>query len=179
MSSHNPWRRFPCVVALLLVTRAVAAQIAAPADAPDALRAPADAKLVLAVHAVGAQIYRCGAAADGQFQWTLKAPDARLHDAHGAVVGHHSAGPSWKYKDGSEITGKAAAHADSPDPRAVPWLLVNVVGHSGSGLLDSVTTVQRLHTHGGAAPPASNCDAAKVGREARVPYSADYYFYAP
>jgi hypothetical protein len=99
MSSHNPWRRLPCVVALLLVTHAVAAQIAAPADAPDALRAPADAKLVLAVHAVGAQIYLCGAAADGQFQWTLKAPDARLHDAHGDVVGHHSAGPSWKYKD--------------------------------------------------------------------------------
>jgi hypothetical protein len=179
MSSHNPWRRLPCVVALLLVTHAVAAQIAAPADAPDALRAPADAKLVLAVHAVGAQIYLCGAAADGQFQWTPKAPDARLHDAHGDVVGHHSAGPSWKYKDGSEITGKATAHADSPDPRAVPWLLVNVVGHSGSGLLDSVTTVQRLHTHGGAAPSAANCDAAKVGREARVPYSADYYFYAP
>jgi hypothetical protein len=178
MSSHELWRSLPCVAALLLVTHAVTAQVAAPADAPEALKVPADARLVLAVHATGAQIYVCAAAADGKFQWTLKAPDAQLHDAHGAVVGHHAAGPSWRYKDGSEITGKAAAHADSPDPHAVPWLLVNVVGHSGSGLLEPVTSVQRLHTHGGAAPAATRCDAAKVDREARVPYSADYYFYA-
>ena len=178
MSSHKLWRRLPCVAALLLVTHAVAAPVAAPADAPEALKAPAGTRLVLAVHATGAQIYVCAAAADGKFQWTLKAPDAQLHDAHGAVVGHHAAGPSWRYKDGSEITGKAAAHADSPDPQSIPWLLVNVVSHTGGGLLERVTSVQRLHTHGGAAP-AGGCDASTQGHEARTPYSADYYFYAP
>jgi Protein of unknown function (DUF3455) len=169
----------PCVAALLCCARAVAAPSALPADVPEALRAPAGANLVLAVHASGTQIYVCKAADDDKFQWTLKAPDAQLRDAHGAVVGHHFAGPSWKYKDGSEITGKAVAHVDSPDPTAAAWLLVNVVSHAGSGLFERVTTVQRLHTHGGAAPPAAGCDAAKAGREARVPYTADYYFYAP
>ena len=169
----------PCVAALLCCARAIAAPSALPADVPEALRAPAGANLVLAVHASGTQIYVCTAAADDKFQWTLKAPDAQLRDAHGAVVGHHFAGPTWKYKDGSEITGKAVAHVDSPDPTAAAWLLVNVVSHAGSGLFERVTTVQRLHTHGGAAPPAAGCDAAKAGREARIPYTADYYFYAP
>jgi hypothetical protein len=57
-------------------------------------------------------------------------------------------------------------------------LLVNVVGHDGSGMLSSVTTVQRLNTKGGKAP-ASGCDAAHNGDEVRVSYSADYLFYAP
>jgi Protein of unknown function (DUF3455) len=169
----------PCVAALLCCAQAVAAPGALPADVPEALRAPAGANLVLAVHASGAQIYVCTAAAADKFQWTLKAPDARLRDAHGAVVGRHFAGPTWRYKDGSEITGKAVAHVASPDPGAAAWLLVNVVSHAGRGLFERVTTVQRLHTHGGAAPPAAACAAAQAGREARIPYTADYYFYAP
>jgi hypothetical protein len=179
MSCHDLCYRLPSVVALLCVTHAVSAQIAPPADVPETLKAPAGANLVLAVHASGVQIYACTAGANGQVHWTLKAPDAKLRDAHGAVVGHHFAGPTWRYKDGSEIIGKAARGAEAPDPQSVPWLLVNVVGHSGSGLLESVTTVQRLHTHGGAAPAATRCDPTKTGREARVPYTADYYFYAP
>ena len=177
MISHIRLRRLPLVAALLCVTHAVAAQLAPPADVPQALSAPAGARLLLAVHASGVQIYGCAPAADGKLQWTLKSPDAQLRDARGAVVGHHSAGPSWRYQDGSEITGKAVARADSPDPQAIPWLLVNVVGHSGSGLFAQVTHVQRLHTHGGAAP-AAGCDATTQGHEARIPYTADYYFYA-
>jgi Protein of unknown function (DUF3455) len=176
MTCHNRLRIPLCAAMLLLGAPLLHAQAASPADAPETLRPPAGAKLVLAVHATGVQIYVCAAAADGRPQWTLKAPDAKLHDAHGTVVGHHSAGPSWKYKDGSEVTGKAAAHVDSPDPQSVPWLLVSVVGHSGSGLLEQVTSIQRLHTHGGAAP-AAGCDASAQGHEARIPYSADYYFY--
>jgi hypothetical protein len=45
-------------------------------------------------------------------------------------------------------------------------------------VLSRATSIQRLNTKGGKAP-ASGCDAAHAGQEVRVPYSADYLFYAP
>ncbi|HXW74078.1 MAG TPA: DUF3455 domain-containing protein [Steroidobacteraceae bacterium] len=155
------------------------AQSGPAADVPESLRAAPGEHLVLVAHASGSQIYQCARGADGQPQWTLKAPDAELRDDQGHVIGHHSAGPSWKYSDGSEVTGKAAARVDSPDAGSIPWLRVAVVSHSGNGLLAHVTTIQRLHTHGGQPPPAAQCDAAKPTADVKVPYSADYYFYAP
>jgi hypothetical protein len=149
-----------------------------PPDVPDAIQAPAGEEVVLLAHATGSQIYTCQAAADGKFSWTLKAPEAELHDRKDKVIGQHSAGPSWKLKDGSEVTGKAAARVESPDADSIPWLLVNVVSHSGKGSLTSVTTIQRVHTHGGQ-PPAEGCDAAHRDAETKSSYSADYYFYAP
>jgi hypothetical protein len=53
-----------------------------------------------------------------------------------------------------------------------------VVGHAGKGLLTTVTTIQRVHTHGGM-PPNDVCDAAHVNTETKSSYTADYYFYAP
>jgi hypothetical protein len=147
-------------------------------DVPDAIQAPAGLEVAVYAHASGSQIYTCQAAADGKFSWTLKAPDAELRDRQDKVIGQHSAGPSWKLKDGSEVTGKAAAHVDSLDADSIPWLLVNVVSHAGNGLLSSVTTIQRVHTHGGKAP-AKGCDAAHLNAETKSSYTADYYFYAP
>jgi Protein of unknown function (DUF3455) len=159
---------------------AAAAAIAAPPVIPAAIKAPDGEKLVLKTHATGSQIYTCMAGADGAApQWTLKAPDAELHDSKGAVIGHHFAGPSWKHKDGSEITGKASAHVDSPDATSIPWLLVAVTGHTGSGVFANVSSIQRINTKGGKPPAATECDAAKSGSESRSSYSADYYFYAP
>jgi hypothetical protein len=149
------------------------------ADVPDQIKSPAGERLVFQAHASGAQIYVCQQGADGQSQWTLKAPDAQLHDQKGAVVGHHYAGPTWKHNDGSEVTGKASAKADSPDPDSIPWLLITATGHSGSGVFAQVTSIQRIHTKGGHAPAAASCDSSKLGTEAKIPYTADYYFYAP
>lgn len=145
---------------------------------PDSIQAPTGEEVVLYAHATGSQIYACQADADGKFAWTLKAPEAELHDRKDKVIGEHSAGPSWKLKDGSEVTGKAVAHVNSLDAESVPWLLVNVVSHSGKGLLSNVTSIQRVHTHGGQ-PPAEGCDASDKGNETKSGYSADYYFYAP
>ncbi len=146
-------------------------------EAPRELQAPAGERMVLQVHAKGDQIYTCNA--DGaKFAWTLKGPDAQLYDAHGKPFGKHFAGPSWKANDGSQITGKAAANAPSPDASSIPWLLVTVVSHSGEGVLARVTSVQRLNTKGGKAP-TSGCDSAHAGREVRAHYTADYVFFAP
>jgi len=149
-----------------------------PPDVPDTIAVPAGQEVVLYAHATGSQIYTCQPAADGKFAWTLKAPEAELHDRKDKVIGTHSAGPTWKLKDGSEVTGKAVAHVDSLDGESIPWLLVNVVGHAGKGLLTAVTTIQRVRTHGGM-PPNDVCDAAHVNTESKSSYSADYYFYAP
>lgn len=145
---------------------------------PEAIRAPASEKLVLRAHALGAQIYSCQTAADGKTQWTLKAPEADLMDDQGTIIGHHQAGPSWQLSDGSEVSGKAVARVDSPDSHSIPWLLVEVVGHKGEGMLTDVAHIQRIYTRGGQAPAATDCDAARQSSEVRIPYSADYYFYA-
>lgn len=147
-------------------------------DVPDAIAAPSGEEVVLLAHATGSQIYTCQAGADGKYSWTLKAPEADLHDRKDKVIGQHSAGPSWKLKDGSEVTGKMAAKVDSLDPDSIPWLLVKAVSHSGSGVLTSVTSIQRIRTHGGQ-PTAEGCDEAHKGTEIKSSYSADYYFYAP
>jgi hypothetical protein len=145
---------------------------------PQQLQPPAGEGLLLRVHAKGDQIYTCKGDA-AQFTWVLKAPDAQLFDKDGNPFGKHFAGPSWEANDGSRVTGKAIANAPSPDAESIPWLLVNIVGHSGSdGVLTRTTTIQRLNTKGGKAP-AAGCDAGHSGQEIHVAYSADYLFYAP
>jgi Protein of unknown function (DUF3455) len=147
-------------------------------DVPDAIAVPAGLEPVLFVHAKGSQIYTCQAGADGKFAWTLKGPDAELTDRKDKVIGTHSAGPTWKLKDGSEVTGKAAAHVDSLDSDSIPWLLVNVVSNAAKGQLAKVTTIQRVHTHGGK-PGNDPCDESHKDAETKSEYRADYYFFAP
>ena len=143
---------------------------------PPQLQPPANEQLVLQVHAKGDQIYVCQEGAT-TFLWNLKAPEAQLFDKDGKAFGKHFAGPTWQANDGSSVTGKAAANA-VPDPDAIPWLLVTVVKRSGEGVLSKVTSIQRLNTKGGKAP-GTGCDTAHAGQETRVPYAADYLFFAP
>jgi hypothetical protein len=166
------------VAAVLLAAASTALSLSVAAQqVPPQLQPPANEKLLLQVHAKGDQVYTCKGDAT-QFAWTLKAPDAQLFDKDGKPFGKHFAGPSWEASDGSRVVGKAVANAPSPDADSIPWLLVNIVSHEGSGVLSSATTIQRLNTKGGKAP-ASGCDAANAGKELRVAYSADYLFYAP
>jgi Protein of unknown function (DUF3455) len=148
-------------------------------DVPDAIKASPGESVVLRAHASGAQIYTCGHNEMGAPQWVLKGPDAVLRDGAGKLIGQHSVGPSWKYKDGSSVTGKAVAHVDALDPAAVPWLKVQATAHDGQGLLEHVSTVQRIRTRGGQPPDAARCTPANQNEETSVPYTADYYFYAP
>jgi Protein of unknown function (DUF3455) len=172
----NCVRRFTSFT-LLAAASAILSFSAAAQEVPQQIQPPANEQLLLRVHAKGDQIYTCKA--DGaQFTWTLKAPDAQLFDKDGKPFGKHFAGPSWEANDGSRVTGQAVANAPSPDADSIPWLLVNILTHDGSGVLSRATTIQRLNTKGGKAP-TSGCDASHAGQEVRVPYSADYLFYAP
>jgi hypothetical protein len=53
----------------------------------------------------------------------------------------------------------------------------NDVGPTGGRLLANVTFVQRLNTKGGLAPVAGCSTFNDVGKQALVPYTADYFFY--
>src|SRR5271167_2444544 len=58
-------------------------------DVPDSIQAPAGEDVILLAHATGSQIYTCAAEADGKFIWTLKAPEADLHDRKDKIIGTH------------------------------------------------------------------------------------------
>lgn len=145
-------------------------------DVPEALRLPPDQVGLLRWHGTGAQVYECRADArdPSKHVWALRAPEAQLYDAAGTVVGKHYAGPTWQALDGSTIVGEVRAHADSPDPDAIPWLLLAAHSTGGSGVLSRVKSVQRVDTAGGKAP--ASCGADDAGHTLRVPYSAAYVF---
>jgi Protein of unknown function (DUF3455) len=174
-------RRAGALVMVLggLATLSQAQPISRP-DVPEKIRAPAGENLVLLAHASGSQIYVCqrAASSDGALRWTLKAPEAQLRDQSGAVIAHHYAGPTWKHKDASTVSGHAVAQIDSPDAASIPWLLITATDHAGSGVFAAVSSVQRIHTKGGQPPPASECKASTVNAEKKSRYTADYYFYA-
>lgn len=128
-------------------------------------------------HARGFQIYVCQESPEGKLVWALKGPEATLYDEDGKVIGSHSLGPTWKHSDGSEITARAVARVNAPDPTiAIPWLLLSATAHAGNGIFDRVTAIQRINTDGGH-PPAGSSSSSERGTETRAEYTADYLFY--
>jgi hypothetical protein len=134
------------------------------------LRVPAGSRLVTRTYAEGVQIYRWNGTS-----WVFVAPEAALFPNASAQgqVGSHYAGPTWESVSGSKVTG-AVVDRCTPDAGAVPWLLLAAVSTDGPGLFRGVTRIQRVHTTGGLAPAQPG---TVVGEEARVPYTADYFFY--
>lgn len=167
-------------LAALLGGCASAPPVPAPIVVPDAIKTPDGQTLSLKLVASGVQIYTCKPVADTavHYQWALRAPQADLYDLAGRRMGRHFAGPTWEALDGSTVVGQVQAHADSPDPNAIPWLLLTATSRSSVGVFGAVQFVQRLNTVGGKAP-ADGCSAGTAGTEARIPYSAEYYFYSP
>lgn len=164
--------------AIILVLAAFGHPKAAPRPSvPDKIEAAPSELVVLRAHASGSQIYVCRLGAEDKPGWALKAPEAELQDQHGASIGRHYAGPTWRLDDGSEVTGKAIARVDSPDPDSIPWLLLSATGHSGSGVLTHISTIQRINTRGGQPPPPDGCNASKLNLEVKSAYTAEYYFY--
>ena len=137
---------------------------------PESIAAPGES-VVLSVHAEGAQVYECKAAADGKLAWAFREPIATLL-SEGKTVGRHYAGPNWELADGSAVTAKAAGNAPGATAADIPWLKLEVSARRGSGTLTPVTTVQRINTHGGKLE--GSCD--KAGEFKSAPYSADYVF---
>lgn len=136
----------------------------------DSVKAPSGNVLAAHVYAVGVQIYRWNGSG-----WTFVEPSATLFaDAnHHVKTGIHYAGPTWESNNGGKVTA-ARLESCSPDPTAIPWLLLQATSTDGPGVLNSVTYIQRVNTVGGLVPTAPG---VTVGAVAEVPYAAEYYFY--
>ena len=145
-----------------------------PLNLPPQLDPGPQAQLAATVSAIGVQVYECRAASAGAApSWTFVAPEARLFDATGRLIGSHGAGPHWLADDGSRLLGRVTARADAPLPGAIPWLLLATSSEAPHGRFGGVTHIQRVQTQGGVAP-ATGCEAATIGAQSRVPYTADY-----
>ncbi|MCW5693143.1 MAG: DUF3455 domain-containing protein [Pseudolabrys sp.] len=140
-------------------------------ELPDAIAAAGESHVVT-VHAEDAQIYECKSDASGKLAWSFREPIASLL-VNGKTVGRHYAGPNWEWQDGSVITARVAGRAPGATAADIPLLKLTVTARRGAGMLEGVTTVQRLATRGGVAEGA--CPAA--GSLLSVPYAADYAFH--
>jgi len=137
-------------------------------DCPE-LKVDAGNKVAFHAYADGVQIYRWNGTS-----WVFVAPEGVLFaDAEGhGVVGIHYRGPTWEANDGSTVVGTVLKPFPVPD--AIPWLKLAAVPNEAPGIFHRVNFIQRVNTVGGKAPT----DAGDfVGQEARVPYTAEYFFY--
>jgi len=160
-----PYAKRLGMIALVLAVACMARDSIAQ-TAKESIDVPPHSRLMLRAVGSGDQVYGC---VNGR--WALTAPDAKLLNQEGFVIGRHFAGPTWQLNDGSWVKGKAVAKQAAPDATAVPWLLLESVG--GTGRLGTVRFIQRTGTHGGNAPDGSCSQSAMR----RVPYTATYSFY--
>lgn len=169
------------------------AQTVTPPAVPADIEVLAPNEAFLIGHAVGTQNYECQPTQIlGRVAWTLFTPQATLFSDAGEQLITHFFSPNpgegglivratWQdSSDTSSVWAKATGSV-TPDPTAVAWLRLEVVGArvgpTGGDALSHATFVQRVNTEGGIAPP-TGCDRLNdVGQKAFVPYTADYVFY--
>jgi hypothetical protein len=118
---------------------------------------------------VGVQIYTWDGAS-----WGSPVPEAKLFDDEGDVVAVHFAGPTWESNTGSRVVGAVVQPTVTVGPTAISWLRLRAVTNEGPGIFAHTSFIQRINTRGGRAP---SDNGTFVGQVARVPYSADYFFY--
>ncbi len=144
---------------------------------PQAIQVSPGNKVHFHGYAVGVQIYvwTVNPTNAAQASWVFKAPEAVLFSdagGHGEIAIHY-AGPTWESESGSKVVG-AVLQRSTPDSSAIPWLLLQAKTTHGPGIFERTTYIQRVNTVGGIAPASPGTAA---GQEARVPYTAEYYFY--
>ena len=164
------------IAAALLVPAALAAEGGRTPELPrplcQSIQVGAGNEVAFHAYALGVQVYKWNGTA-----WVFVEPVANLYADAGyrGLVGTHYAGPTWESNSGSKVVGRRVAGTGcTPDANAIPWILLEAVTTDGPGIFSDVTFVQRVNTTGGVAPSAPG---AAVGEEARVPYTAEYYFY--
>ena len=131
---------------------------------------PAGHKVSFRTYAEGVQIYRWTGTS-----WAFVAPEALLYadPEDDDPVAIHYGGPTWESDSGSVVVGTVLERC-TPDPDAIPWLLLGAAHSEGPGIFNGVTFIQRVNTVGGKAPAEPGEVAGEI---ARVPYTAEYFFY--
>ena len=178
-----------------------------PPAVPDKLQVPEGAEAFLIGHARGTQNYVCLATASGfawtlftpdatLFKDERQADHHPLLQAQPVRAQHESeGGGQWHDPRGvaaldtstvwaGTTPAQTATTATDPDfvkPGAVAWLLLTVAGAqdgpNGGDTLTNTTFIQRVNTEGGLAPSTGCAQLEDVGKQAFMPYRADYVFY--
>jgi hypothetical protein len=171
-STHGNARQ-SVLASLALLTLSAATASATDNRAPELpdedLAVPAGNKVLFHGFARGVQIYTW----DGS-SWGTAVPEATLFDEEGNIVVIHFAGPTWESESGSSVVGTLHVPGVTVDPDSIPWLLLRAVATEGPGFLARTTFIHRVNTRGGLAPSVAG---TVIGQVARVPYTADYFFY--
>ena len=138
-------------------------------DVPEDIKVEAGNKVHFHGFGIGVQIYTW----DGS-SWTGPVPEATLFDTEGNVVAIHFAGPTWESNSGSKVVGEVIPPRVTVDPAAIAWLRLKAVSPEGPGIFADTSFIQRVNTAGGKTPSEAG---TVIGQVARVPYTADYFFY--
>lgn len=168
-------RSIAASIALTLALPAAAA-VAPPVTAPT-LSASALEEPAFMLSADGAQVFECRlrGAGPNPYAWTFVAPDATLYEGSRSVARMTTPSLWESLSDRSSVTAVARGSQEGGAGN-LPWLVLRAAPLSDTGLFAGVTTIQRVNTSGGVAP-ATPCTAENAGSEARVAFTADYYFY--
>jgi hypothetical protein len=170
--------RIPCLVAMLgLAALPALSAIPAPSGLAPRLAAGADEEPAFMLSARGTNIFQCKARVNepNTYGWYFVAPDAILYEGTRAAGGHRAVGQFESDNDRTSVFGVLRA-TQPGGAENLPWATMRAAPTGDSGMFAGVTTIQRVNTAGGVAP-ADGCTAANAGNEARVNFSADYYFY--
>lgn len=191
---------------LVFAGSCAAQKIKSPAT-PAAITPPAGNSAFLMGHADGTQTYVCLPKDTGaSWTVNASRPEATLFSGKDRQIVTHFfshddnpnpdapnplpvGSPTWQSsRDSSVVWAKATqtvvADPDvksCPNKGAIPCLLLQAIGSktgpTGGKHMTQITFIQRLNTTGGTAP-ASGCSVVgDVGKQALVPYTADYYFF--
>jgi hypothetical protein len=103
------------------------------------------------------------------------------------VVASGTIRATWQHSDTSRVWAfvaqpdHASTDPDFVETGAIAWLKLTVVGTqkgpTGGDALAKTTFIQRVNTSGGLAPSTGCASSADVGKQAFVPYRADYVFF--
>ena len=87
----------------------------------------------------------------------------------------------WAQVFGMKAIPASAGEPSCPNAGSIQCLLLETVGSlegpTGGTLLSKTSFIQRLNTNGGSAPTEGCFNANDVGKQALVPYTADYVFF--
>lgn len=140
---------------------------------PAALTPPPGNALHAVLKARGVQIFECR-----RGMWQPLEPVASLTGVTmnpvRKITAVHFRGPSWASdQDGSSVQGATPVTAPAADPANAPQQLYRATATRGGGVFGAVTYIQRIDTHGGAAPTTSCGGDAPTA----IPYRAVYRFF--
>ena len=161
---------------ILVATSALANDNRAPEVPPEIVVDATTNKVHFHGFGVGFQVYTWNGTS-----WGNAVPEATLFDEDGNIVAIHfgvpippRVHPAWQSNSGSKVVGALPPAAVTLDTNAIPWLRLAALTTEGPGIFAHTTFIQRVNTTGGKAP---STDGAFIGQVARVPYTADYFFY--